>query len=120
MDWTVLADFLKHFAEAISPALQVLLESVLVYLAGRGALYFRAKYETVKSDDLDLLIAVSVKAAEQIYGAKKGEEKKRYVLNLIQGYAGQVGLKIDPFILSAKVEAAVVDAFNHERLLPSG
>ena len=112
MDWSQL---LKDFAEAIPPALNVLLESALVYLVARGAAWLNHKYQSNRTEDLDLLILVGVKAAEQIYGAKKGEEKKRYVLGFVQAEAEKLGLKIDMFTLSAKVEAAVMDEFNFGR-----
>lgn len=112
MDWSQL---LLDFAEAISPALNILLESALVYLAARGAAWLNQKYQDNRNENLDLLILVAVKAAEQIYGAKQGEEKKRYALGLVQNEAEKLGLKIDVFLLSAKIEAAVMEEFNFGR-----
>lgn len=112
MDWSQL---LKDFAEAISPALMVLLESALVYLAARGAYFLRVKYDAVRNENLDLLIVIAVRAAEQLYGAKNGKEKKQYALELVRTEAEKLGLKIDPFLLSASIEAAVYDEFNFGR-----
>ena len=112
MDWSQL---FKDFAEAISPAIQDLLVAVLVYASGRAAMWFRAKYEAQKSYDVDLLIQIAVRAAEQLYKCKDGEAKFDYAINLVEAELARIGFKIDIELLTAKIEAAVMDEFNYGR-----
>ena len=112
MDWSQL---FKNFAEAISPAIQDLLIVVLVYVAGRAAMVLREKYEAQQSENLDLLIIIAVRAAEQLFGAKNGKEKFDYAIELVESELARIGFKIDIELLTARIEAAVQDEFNFGR-----
>ena len=117
MDWSQL---LKDFAEAISPAVQVLLQAALVALASSASAWmvskaneYRGKLSQEKRYYLDFVISNGVQAAEQIYKNGNGEQKKAYVLGLAEAYIAKSGLQIDLDEIEARIEAAVFQQFRH-------
>lgn len=117
MDWSQL---LKDFAEAISPAVQVLLQAAFVALATSASAWmvskaneYRGKLSQEKRYYLDFIILNGVQAAEQIYKNGNGAEKKAYVLGLAESYIARSGLEIDLDEINARIEAAVFNQFRH-------
>lgn len=116
MDWSQL---LKNFAEAISPALQTLLNAVFLALATQASAFVYGKLKEQRSklsaDQVfyfDLFVRGAVKAAAQIYDEEQGDEKKAYVLNLANEYLSRVGFKIDAKEVDVIIESAVFDTLN--------
>ena len=106
--------YFTDFFLAISPALNVLLQSVFVAIGGLLAAYVKKQIDLARASltaneqyALDLFITMGVRAAQQIYAEKDGAGKKAYVMELAENYVAQVGLLIDFEALDAKVEAAV-------------
>lgn len=106
--------FFFDFAVSISPALNVLLQSVLTALAALVAAWVknqielsRAKLTEAQRYAFDFFVDTSVRAAQQIYGDADGKEKKEYVLDLCEKYVERFGLSISFDEIDAKVEAAV-------------
>ena len=111
--------FFKAFAEAVSPALQVLLQSLLVMLAGQLSGWLYRKYQmatTSLSQEqhymLDIFVTAAVKAAEQLYS--DGREKREYAFATVEKYLAQAGLAIDADVIFAQIEAEVYNQFTKE------
>lgn len=107
------------FAQAISPALQTLLEGVLVILASQAVAWFHQKYQDQRAQlnernqwALDFLINQSIRAAEQLYREGNGEAKKAYVYKIVEKELVARGLTIDLAVLDARIEAAVYAEFT--------
>lgn len=112
--------FFIDFAEAISPALQTLLEAVLTLLAAQASAWMykqyqhqRAQLDTQQQYFLDFIVGQAVRAAEQLYKEKKGAEKKAYVFGIVEKELAARGIKLDIDVLDAKIEAAVFAQFAH-------
>lgn len=108
--------FFRDFALAISPALNVLLQSVFAALAGLAAVWIKNQIDLARqrltADQeyaFDLFIGMAVRAAQQIYDEKDGEGKKDYVVSMAESYALKAGFVIDGEELEAKIEAAVFE-----------
>jgi heme A synthase len=104
--------YFLEFAEAISPALQVLLESVLVALAAVLIAWMSAKYSEARAGMntdqqylLDLLASMAVDAADQIYTDNK--EKKAYAIHVVQTSLEKYGMKLDLLTIVAAIESQV-------------
>lgn len=66
--------------------------------------WLKGKIDADKLEKIKLWVTVAVEAAEQIYvGSGRGEEKKAYVVQFLQGK----GFTIDPDSLDRLIEAAV-------------
>ncbi len=107
------------FAQAISPALQTLLEGVLVILASQAVAWLHQKYQDQRAQlnernqwALDFLINQSIRAAEQLYRDGNGEAKKAYVYKIVEKELVARGLTIDLAVLDARIEAAVYAEFT--------
>jgi hypothetical protein len=116
MDWSKL--FLD-FAEAISPALQVFLQTALVALASAGAAWVAKKFQTEKtklSQEQQYLVStvagVAVKAVEQMYKSYDGDAKKAAALEIAEKTLAGYGVVLDLDVLSAAIESEVLNQFN--------
>lgn len=121
MDWSKI--FLD-FAQAVSPALQTLLEAVFVALASAASAYMYKLYQTqrakLSSDQqflIDQVVSVSIRAVEQMYGSYNGDEKKAAALAIAEKTLAGYGLNIELDTLSAQIESAV---YSHFPKLPQG
>jgi hypothetical protein len=108
-----------NFFEAISPALQVLLEAVLVALAVMLTAWVKARYGEVRAQMhtehqyiLDLVVSTAVRAAEQVYD--DGAEKRNYAMGIAAKQLNQYGVRVDFELLAAAVEAAVYSNFQKD------
>ncbi len=114
MDWS---ELFKNFAEAISPALQVLLQTALVALAGQLSAWMYKSYQLKKADLsreqqylLEIVVSSAVRAAEQVY--EDGETKRKAAFSTAEKALANYGLKIDPSVIYAAIEAQVFSQFS--------
>ena len=89
---------------------QILL-GVIILLGGVFALFIRPYIQAhVTTEQLSLLFGVArtvVFAAEQIFGAKMGQDKLAYALNLAKKLLEKKGLSFDEEVIRAAIEAQV-------------
>lgn len=71
--------------------------------------YLKVRFSTEELNTIFALVRMAVDAAEQIFGAGKGKEKKQYVIE----YLNSKGLTVDTNVVSdelnAMIEAAVYE-----------
>ena len=70
--------------------------------------WLRKQVGAENMDELMRWVEIGVAAAEQLYTAAQGEQKKQYVLEFVRSK----GLKIDEASLDATIEAAVNTLHN--------
>ena len=104
--------FFVEFAQAISPALQTLLQALAAALVAQAIQYVRAKYLEAKAGMttdqqyvLSLVVSSAVRAAEQAY--KDNEAKKAYALMTAEKQLKAYGIILDLDIIAAEIEAQV-------------
>ena len=95
-------DFTPIF-EAIITIISLLVTSFLIP-------YIKQKLSVEKYEDLKKWVNVGVKAAEQIYGSKTGQEKKEYVVSFLKSK----GITFDIDEVSALIESEVYKLTNKE------
>lgn len=93
-------DFTPVF-EAIITIISLLVTSFLIP-------YIKQKLSVEKYEDLKKWVNVGVKAAEQIYGSKTGQEKKEYVVSFLKSK----GITFDIDEVSALIESEVYKLTN--------
>ena len=104
--------FFLDFANAISPALQTLLQGIFTLLAAQAVAWMKKQYDLKKSELsreqqylLELVASHAVQAAEQMY-EDSYEKKKEAILN-VQKSLEQYGVKLDVGLIITAVESAV-------------
>lgn len=95
-------DFTPIF-EAIITIISLLVTSFLIP-------YIKQRLSVEKYEDLKKWVNVGVKAAEQIYGNKTGQEKKEYVVSFLKSK----GITFDIDEVSALIESEVYKLTNKE------
>lgn len=95
-------DFTPIF-EAIITIISLLVTSFLIP-------YIKQRLSVEKYEDLKKWVNVGVKAAEQIYGSKTGQEKKEYVVSFLKSKG--ITFNIDE--VSALIESEVYKLTNKE------
>lgn len=93
-------DFTPIF-EAIITIVSLLVTSFLIP-------YIKQRLSVEKYEDLKKWVNVGVKAAEQIYGSKTGQEKKEYVVSFLKSK----GITFDIDEVSALIESEVYKLTN--------
>ena len=93
-------DFTPIF-EAIITIISLLVTSFLIP-------YIKQRLSVEKYEDLKKWVNVGVKAAEQIYGSKTGQEKKEYVVSFLKSK----GITFDIDEVSALIESEVYKLTN--------
>jgi len=116
MDWS---ELFKNFAEAISPAFQVLVQAIFVGLAGQVSAWMYKTYQLKKSELstsnqylLELIVSRAVSAAEQLYA--DGDAKKTYAIDIVEKQLETIGLKLDIDVIVSAIEAEVQSNFPNE------
>lgn len=114
--------------ELLSKILQILLETALPILISAGAGWMIGKcieiFKKVKDKNpelyeiLNVVSRKAVEAAEQIFGGEKGEEKKKYAINVIEKYLAAKGITLDVDVIVMYIESAVKDLKNNGGELP--
>lgn len=116
--------------EFVSSFAQELLLAIIVPLAGLLAGLIIAKIKQVlvlaesKIDEryiwmIDEAVRIAVLAAEQAKLANYIDNKKAYAIDIAQRYLEARGFKIDLALVSDRIEAAVMEQFNRDKLLPA-
>ena len=71
--------------------------------------WLKTKIDANKLQTIKTYVEIGVKAAEQLYAATDGEEKKAYVINFLAEH----GIRFDVFTIDQLIEAAVLQ-LHHE------
>jgi hypothetical protein len=108
---------LLDFAEAISPALQTLLQAFAAVLAAQLVAYARKVYQ-VKSGELseqqryffEMIVSSAVRAAEQMHD--DGETKREYAFEIVQQSLKKYGISLDVSLIYSEIEAQVFSRFG--------
>ncbi len=88
----------------LTPLIQALIAVLAALITYRLVPWIRSKTTGQQRDNLQALIRILVFAAEQIYGAGRGEEKLEYVCERLRERGFEVSLP--------EIEAEVYKAFN--------
>lgn len=114
MDWS---ELFKNFAEAISPALQVLLQTALVTLAGQLSAWmykaYQAKAASLSSEQryiLSVVVSSAIRSAEQLYS--DGAQKREHAFSVAEKALSNYGVKLDVDVIYAEIEAQVYQEFG--------
>ncbi len=117
-------DFFAKFLEAISPALQILIQTLAVALAAQASAWFVKKYQTAKMNLsteqqylLEIVVSGAIKAAEQIYD--DGAEKRAFAFSVVEKTMKQYGVTMDIDVIYAMIEAQVYSQFSEPAPLPA-
>ncbi len=110
-------EFLVKFLEVISPALQILIQTLAVALAAQASAWFVKKYQTAKmslSTDqqylLGIVVGSAIKAAEQIYS--DGAEKRAFAFDIVEKTLKQYGITMDVDVIYAMIETQVFNELS--------
>ena len=71
--------------------------------------WLKTKIDANKLQTINTYVEIGVKAAEQLYAATDGEEKKAYVINFLAEH----GIRFDVSTIDQLIEAAVLQ-LHHE------
>lgn len=90
-----------EFMQAIIALLATLITTILIP-------YIKKKLSAEKTEELRKWVGIAVKAAEQLYGSKTGQQKKEYVVSFLLSK----GIKFDAGKVEAMIEAEVYKLAN--------
>ena len=93
-----------------TPIFEAIITIVSIVLTGIVIPYIRQRIGEEKAENLKKWVAVGVKAAEQIYGSKTGQQKKEYVVSFLLSK----GIVVDVDEVAALIEAEVYKLTNKE------
>ena len=106
--------FMYEFFVAISPALQVLLQSVIVALGAVATAYANKVYQTQKAklslsqqEIMDIVANQAVTAAQQV--VQSNDEKLEYAFDIAEKLLLQFGLTVDVDVIYAMLEAKIFE-----------
>jgi hypothetical protein len=115
-------------AYALDPSTQVLVDTftpiivnavvaaIGIVVAAVGVQVRKVQASTANNHNADFInkvIEIGVQAAEQVYGAAEGDQKKAYAIDFAEKWLADRGVKVDIDILDSAVEAAVMREFNY-------
>jgi len=110
-------DFFAKFLEAISPALQILIQTLAVALAAQASAWFVKKYQTAKMSLsteqqylLEIVVGSAIKAAEQIYD--DSTEKREFAFSVAEKTLAGYGITMDIDVIYAMIETQVYSEFS--------
>ena len=86
-----------------TPIFEAIITIVSLVLTGIIIPYIRQKIGEEKAENLKKWVSVGVKAAEQIYGSKTGQQKKEYVVAFLLSK----GIVVDVDEVTALIESEV-------------
>jgi len=108
--------FFTDFLEAISPALQTLIISLVTLLLGQASVYVNKKYQELKGNVsadqahlLDFIVERAVATVEQLYKDAPNEIKRANAIFIAEKALENYGIKIDLNVIEDAIEAAVFD-----------
>ena len=93
-----------------TPIFEAIITIVSLVLTGIVIPYIRQRIGEEKTENLKRWVSVGVKAAEQIYGSKTGQQKKEYVVSFLQSK----GIVFNVDEVKAMIEAEVYKLTNKE------
>ena len=93
-----------------TPIFEAIITIVSLVLTGIIIPYIRQRIGEEKAENLKKWVSVGVNAAEQIYGSKTGQQKKKYVVSFLRSK----GFVFDVDEVEALVEAEVYKLTNKE------
>ena len=93
------------YTQIISPVIALISALVSAFLIP----WIKTKIDADKLQTIRTYVEIGVKAAEQLYAATDGAEKKAYVINFL----AEKGIKFDSEIVDKLIEAAVLQ-LHHE------
>jgi len=107
-----ISQLLKDFAEAISPAVQVLFQAILVGLSAQVSAWLYKTYQLKKNELsreqqylLELVARNAVHAAEQVL--VDNADRRAYAFDAVERQLKQYGLVIDIDVIYSAIEAEV-------------
>ena len=93
-----------------TPIFEAIITIVSLVLTGIIIPYVKQRIGEEKAENLKKWVSIGVKAAEQIYGSKTGQEKKEYVVSFLKSK----GITFDIDEVSALIESEVYKLTNKE------
>ena len=93
-----------------TPIFEAIITIVSIVLTGIVIPYIRQRIGEEKAENLKKWVSVGVKAAEQLYGSKTGQQKKEYVVSFLLSK----GIVVDVDEVAALIEAEVYKLTNKE------
>lgn len=93
------------YTQIISAVIALISALVSVFLIP----WLKTKIDANKLQTIKTYVEIGVKAAEQLYAATDGEEKKAYVINFLAEH----GIRFDVSTIDQLIEAAVLQ-LHHE------
>lgn len=93
-----------------TPIFEAIITIVSLVLTGIIIPYIKQRIGEEKAENLKKWVSVGVKAAEQIYGGKTGQQKKEYVVSFLLSK----GIVVDVDEVEALIEAEVYKLTNKE------
>lgn len=118
-----LTQFVMDWSDLVQPLLETVLSIMLPIVLGFVAVWLKGLLAKVKAEMSESQLAfITVLAGQLVLAAEQsgltgaiediGEAKKAMVIAALQTAADERGIKISVELLSAIIEAAVVDAFG--------
>ena len=94
--------------------IQAIISLLAVVITGFLVPYLKTKISKEKFEKLKDLVSVAVKAAEQLYGSKTGQQKKEFVISFLISK----GINFDVDEVTALIESEVYKLTSSVELCP--
>jgi hypothetical protein len=108
--------FFAMFLNYFLPPVLVALAGVLSALAVQGIKYVSNKVKEMQPElfaELEWIVPLAVKAAEQAGAANLIADKKEYAIDAVEAYLAEYGFEdVDFRVIEAAIEAEVLEQFN--------
>ena len=93
--------------EMITKITESVLTVVVILVSAYVIPWLKTKIKSDKLDQLKIFCEQAVRSAEQMFLPEQSEEKKQYVLNLINEQVAKLGLGLDEAEVNAIIEGIV-------------
>lgn len=111
--------FLQEFMGIVLPVLASLLAGLFIAWITKLVNQIKEQLDNRFVWMLEEAVRIAVLAAEQANLAGFVEDKKQYALGVAEKWLGERGFKIDLGVLADRIEAAVMEHFNKDKLPPT-
>lgn len=91
-----------------TPIIEAVITIISLLITSFVVPYIKEKCNKAKLESIEKWVSIAVKAAEQIYGSKTGQEKREYVVNFLSSK----GIKVDVDEVSTLIESEVFRLTN--------
>ena len=110
VDWNVV------FGDAVTAVLKIVLPVCIAWVfKWASELWIKVKSQNPSlAAVLDYAVDKAIRASEQIFGPKHGEQKKEYAIEVVQNMLAEYGYKVNVQVIADAIESAVFDNFGHE------